>query len=100
MKELLLDANIVLRHLLQDDAKQSRPATELFEQSERGKYCLKIDALIISECVYVLFGMYKRDRNQIASALSQLIHGAGVEVSELGALRDALRRFSQAPVDF
>jgi predicted nucleic acid-binding protein len=100
MKELLLDANVVLRHLLRDDPKQSRLATELFEQSERGEYLLKIDALIISECVYVLFGFYKRDRRQIASALEQLIDGVGVEASEPRILRDALRRFSQSPVDF
>src|SRR5437868_9269215 len=100
MKELLLDANVVLRQLLRDDPKQSRPATELFEESERGKYRLKIDALVVSECVYVLFGVYKRDRDQIAFALGQLINAARVEASDLSILRDTLRRFSETPVDF
>ena len=100
MKELLLDVNTALRHLLQDDQKQGPFATKLFADAGRGLCRLKIDALAVAECVYVLYGEYQRDRKQIAFALDQLIQSAGVEAAQLGILRDALRRFSETRVDF
>ena len=100
MRHLLLDANVVLRYLLQDDSKQGPAATKLFADAAAGRCRLEVDSLVIAECVYILYGHYRRDRNQTAFALDQLIQRAGVETPQLTLLRETLRRFSKAPIDF
>lgn len=100
MKELLLDANIILRHLLQDHASQGPAASALFADAGKGRCRLIIDALVIAECVYVLTGYYARDRKQIAFALDQVVQGNGIEVPQRDIVRDALQRYSKTQVDF
>ncbi|HWY75567.1 MAG TPA: hypothetical protein VN281_08115 [Verrucomicrobiae bacterium] len=51
MKEFLLDANVLVRFLVQDDPKQSAGATALFEKAERREVLLHLDALAVAESV-------------------------------------------------
>ena len=48
MKELLLDANVLVRFLVQDDAVQSPAATALLEAAERQECRLHLDGLAIA----------------------------------------------------
>lgn len=99
MKHLLLDANVLVRFLVQDDAKQGRAATALLEAAERGELRLHLDSLAVAETVYVLMGRYHRNRDDVATALLAVIQNAGVEMAEAGMVADALRRFAVAKVD-
>src|ERR1022692_4491553 len=49
MTEFLLDANVLVRFLVQDDPKQSAAATALFEKAERREVLLHLDALAVAE---------------------------------------------------
>jgi predicted nucleic acid-binding protein len=100
MKELLLDANVLVRFLVQDDPKQSKAATALFEKAERGDVLLHLDALAVAETVYVLMGRYERNRTEIATVLLAIIQNAGVETLDANTVTDALQRFGGANVDF
>lgn len=100
MKELLLDANVLVRFLVQDDPKQSPAATALFAKAECGDVRLHLDALVVAETVYVLIGRYGRSRAEVASVLLALIQNAGIETMELDMVTDALQRFAAFNVDF
>jgi len=100
MKGLLLDANVLVRFLVQDDAKQGPAATALMAAAERGEHRLHLDSLAIAETVDVLVGRYHRKRDTVASALMAVIQNTGVETAESGIVTDALRRYSAANVDF
>jgi predicted nucleic acid-binding protein len=100
MKELLLDANVLVRFLVQDDPKQSKASTALFERAERGEVRLHLDSLAVGETVYVLMGRYGRNRTEIATVLLAVIHNAGVETSDADSVTDALQRFGSVNVDF
>jgi predicted nucleic-acid-binding protein len=100
MTEFLLDANVVLRFLIQDDPKQGPAATSLFERAERGEALLHLDALAVAEVVYVLMGPYRRGRAAVANALLTMIQNPGVQMAEADIVSDALKRFSAANVDF
>ncbi len=100
MKELLLDANVLVRFLVQDDPVQSPAATALFEAAERRECLLHLDCLAVAETVYVLIGRYRRSRADVVEALLAVIHNLGVETAEADQVTDALRRFGALNVDF
>jgi predicted nucleic acid-binding protein len=100
MKDLLLDANVLVRFLVQDDASQGPAATELLSAAERGAYRLHLDSLAVAETVYVLVGRYRRNRADVVTALLAVIESVGVEAVERGVITDALRRFAAVNVDF
>jgi predicted nucleic acid-binding protein len=100
MKELLLDANVLVRFLVQDDPKQSAAATALFEKSERREVALILDGLVVAEVVYVLMGPYGRTRTEVVNVLLAIIQNAGVETMDKEVVTDALRRFAAINLDF
>jgi predicted nucleic acid-binding protein len=100
MKELLLDANVLVRFLVQDDPKQSPAATALFEKAERREVALRLDSLAVAEVVCVLIGRYGRSRTEVVNVLLAVIQNAGVEAFEEAVVADALRRFGALNVDF
>ena len=100
MKELLLDANVLVRFLVQDDPKQSPATTALFEKAERREITLHLDGLVVAEVVYVLIGRYGRSRAEVVNTLLAVIQNAGVETLEEHIVADALHRFGALNVDF
>jgi predicted nucleic-acid-binding protein len=100
VKEYLLDANVLVRFLVQDDPKQSAAATALFEKAERREAALHLDALVVAEAVYVLIGRYGRSRTEVVNVLLAIIRNAGIETTEADVVTDALRRFAAFNVDF
>jgi predicted nucleic acid-binding protein len=100
MKEYLLDANVLVRFLVQDDLRQGAAATVLFEKAERGEARLHLDALAVAESVYVLMGRYSRARADVANVLLAVIRNLGVETKEEEVVTDALQRFGALNVDF
>lgn len=100
MKELLLDANVIVRFLVQDDARQSPAATALLEAAERQECRLHLDGLAVAESVYVLIGHYRRNKKDVVDALLTLIQNAGVVTADDAVVTDALQRFAAVNVDF
>jgi predicted nucleic acid-binding protein len=100
VKQLLLDANVIVRFLVQDDPKQSAAARVLFEKAERREMTLHLDALVVAETVYVLIGRYGRSRAEVADVLLALIQNPGIETMDGDVLANALDRFAAFNVDF
>ena len=100
MKEFLLDANVLVRFLVQDEPKQSAAAAALFEKAERHEAVLHLDGLAVAETVYVLIGRYGRRRSDVVNVLLAIIQNAGVETAQREIVTDALQRFGAMNVDF
>jgi predicted nucleic-acid-binding protein len=100
MSDLLLDANVLVRFLVQDDPRQSAAATALFKKAERREMVLHLEGLMVAEVVYVLLGRYGRTRAEVVNVLLAIIQNAGVETVDKDIVTDALRRFVTANVDF
>jgi predicted nucleic acid-binding protein len=100
MKEFLLDANVLVRFLVQDDPKQGAAAAAFFERAERREIVLHLDGLVVAETVYVLMGPYGRSRIEVVNVLLAIIQNAGVATMDLEIMNDALRRFALSNVDF
>ena len=100
MRELILDANVLVRFLVQDVPQQAKAAKKLVEQAESGALLLVVDPMIIAETVYVLTSFYKKPRETVADALMAFVQSDGVSVADESRLVDALRRFQRSSVDF
>lgn len=100
MKGFLLDANVLVRFLVQDEPRQSRAATAVFEKAERGEIRLHLDALVVAEAVYALTRRYGKSRADVAGALLSVIQNSGIETMGMEVVSDALQRFGVVNADF
>lgn len=100
MSRRLIDTNLIVRHLVQDHALHAKAAGQLFEASDRGEITLVILPAVLAECVFVLESFYQHPRADIARVLSDLISSPGLELEDLPAHLDALKRYGATRVHF
>lgn len=94
-----VDANVLLRFLRNDDAKQSPQAGRLLSRAQQGKITLLVSALTIAEVFYALRASYKLPRAATAEVLAQLLRTGACEVEHEALLMAALERVISANVD-
>ena len=76
---IALDANVLVRYLVRDDAAQAEVARALLETlspDRRGYVCREV----VVELVWVLERAYGFDRDDIATILEQLVTTAGLVI--------------------
>jgi len=92
----VLDANYILRYLLEDHPQMHEMAREVIEQEA----CL-VPGEVIAEVVYVLEGYYETPRAQIAEALAVLMEQAGLMMHEpVEIMLEALTIYEQTRLDW
>jgi predicted nucleic-acid-binding protein len=99
-KPRLVDANLIVRYLVQDHEKHARAATKLFESCDRGEVSLVVLPEVLAECVFVLESFYGHRRDEIASALSTLISSPGIEIDQEQVHLDVLERYRKTKLHF
>ena len=101
MDELvLIDANVFLRHFLQDDQKLSPLATSLIEKLQTGSVSLWLSVWVVAELVWVLGSVYKKQKGFITDAIQKALATSGVVVENRKMVIEALRLYSEKNVDF
>lgn len=100
MKPLILDANILVRFLVQDDPKRRTAVNKLMSDAQAGALELHLDPMIVAEVVYVLTGSYKKPRVDVANLLIAIVKSPCVKAAQEPELVDALVRFRDHGVDF
>ncbi|MFZ0520089.1 MAG: type II toxin-antitoxin system VapC family toxin [Candidatus Acidiferrales bacterium] len=99
-KRWLVDANLIVRYLVQDHEKQARAAGRLFEACDRGDLVIVVLPTVLAECVFVLESFYEHPRGDIAAALRTLISSPAVEIIEAAIHLDALDRYRKTKIHF
>lgn len=92
---LLIDTNVILRFLLQDNPELSAKATELIVNEQT--CCL--DA-VVCEVVYVLGGVYKMDRIEIAELLFKIFDNDIISPENKPIILKTLSIFKETKMDF
>jgi predicted nucleic-acid-binding protein len=94
-----LDTNVLVRYIMQDDAKQSALATRLME-------ALSVDApgfvplVSVTELGWVLSSAYELDRSQLIEAFEALLRTKELVVESAEVVWKALRLVQSANADF
>lgn len=100
MKSYVLDANVALRFLLADNPTQSRAAKDLFIQAAKGNVELTLNAVTLTEIVWVLDSFYQFEHEKIGNFLCGLVLHEGVVCPEEDTCLSALKLFAKLSVDF
>jgi predicted nucleic-acid-binding protein len=95
MAKKLIDANVVLRYLLQDDDALFKRASALLERIKVGEEAAVIPESVLAECVYVLLKVYKIDRQIISEKLRGLFAYKGIVNPDKKDLVDSIILFGQ-----
>jgi predicted nucleic-acid-binding protein len=94
-----LDTNVLVRYIMQDDAKQALKAAKLLESltvEEPGFVSL----VSVVELGWVLSSAYDLDRDQVAQALELMMRTKTVVVDRADEVMKALRVFKTSSADF
>ena len=94
-----LDTNVLVRYIMQDDAKQTKLATGLVESltAEESGF---VPLVAVVELVWVLSSSYELDRLQIVSVLEGLLRTKEVVVENAAIVWRAVRVFKDSSSDF
>lgn len=94
-----LDTNVLVRYIMQDDAKQAAKATTLIESLSPAAPGF-ITLVSVVELVWVLSSCYDLNRSQIAQALEVILRSKQLVVDQAEHVVRALRAFSAGSADF
>jgi predicted nucleic-acid-binding protein len=94
-----LDTNVVVRYIMQDDARQSKLATALIDQlTEEQPGFLSL--VCITELVWVLESAYALKRQQVVEVLTNLITIDVLKIERSSVVAGAVRNFREGTADF
>ena len=94
-----LDTNVLVRYIMQDDAKQSAKANKLIESLNADKPGF-IPLIAIVQLVRVLECCFQLTRDQLVQALDALLPTKERVVDRADRVIKALRLFKAGPADF
>ena len=92
---VLVDANVLLRYVLDDHADLSPKARDVMIDND-----ILILAQVIAEVIYVLKGVYKFSREEIVDALLEIHTMVNVIFEEEDVLVSALKEYRDTNLDF
>lgn len=90
MREAVVDANILLRFLIDEPRELADRVVAIFDAAERRHVALVVTALTLAEVVYVLESVYKWERRTIAERLIELISASVLQIADQNTLAQAL----------
>lgn len=99
-KTRAIDANVILRFLLNDHIKLSLRAQSIIHKAEQGEYFLLIDEVIVAEVVWVLTSFFKVSREVVADKLMTLMVQPWVKNKRKPVVLAALSLFKQHNIDY
>jgi predicted nucleic acid-binding protein len=78
VKEILVDANVLVSFLTDRNESQRKKASALFRAAAGGEHTLVLHTISIVEMVYVLIQLYKQEPAQVAQDVTELLAMPGV----------------------
>ena len=89
---MILDANAILRYLLNDIQEQADEAADVIQKGA------STIPEVISEIVYVLMGVYSIDRQTIFNTLRDFLDE--ITINDKPVIIEALRLFAESSLDY
>lgn len=94
-----LDTNVIVRYIMQDDARQAQKASNLIESlTAEAPGFLSIVALI--EMVWVLSSAFNLNRAEVSQVLEQLLQTKEIILDRAEQVLKATRQYKSTSADF
>ncbi len=93
---ITIDANILIRYIVEDDAEQAALAARLLEQELTFEHPGLVSTVAMHETCWALRRVYRFEREAVANAVSKLLDVPNLVVERADEIAQALA----APVDF
>jgi predicted nucleic-acid-binding protein len=90
-----IDANILLRYVMDDHAELSPKAREIIDQ-----HAVEVPIEVLCEAVYVLAGHYEMDRQSISTGLRHFFERTHCTLPHREAVLRGLEYFGNESLDF
>lgn len=97
---IALDTNVLVRYLVEDDAKQTALAAALIDRAIADGEPLFVSDIVVCETVWVLSVRYDVRRAEIASVLRNLFRARHLAYSAVDQLVRALDAYATGEGDF
>ncbi|WP_027339020.1 PIN domain-containing protein [Halonatronum saccharophilum] len=91
----IVDANVILRYLLNDVEELSNQAAKIIDNNE--VYILNE---VLAEVVYVLQGVYNLDKEEVTQVLIEFSQLTTVSLEDKEIVTQALDKYSKIKLDF
>jgi predicted nucleic-acid-binding protein len=95
-----LDTNVLVRYVVQDDARQARLASKAIETHCSAEHPGFVALLVLVELVWVLDRGYGYSRAQVAAVLEGLVASAELLVEQPDLARTAIATYGSTGMDF
>ena len=95
-----LDANGILRYLLDDIPEQAAAIGARLLQAQSGRLIIEVHTLVLAEVVFVLTSHHRHSRKKIAERLLTFLDTPGVRMQEESLVRKALKSYAEKNVSF
>ncbi|EGW41166.1 pilT domain protein [Desulfosporosinus sp. OT] len=95
-----MDTNVIIRIITGDPKELAQEAEEMIRKVEMGELVLRLSALVVAECCWVLESFYEAHPSDIADVLLKFTNAIGVETDEKSVVQQSLHDFSTKKVDF
>lgn len=100
IKTILIDANIVIRFLLNDHSTLSPVAKAIFLKAQKGETRIYFDEVILAEVIWTLSSFYKIKKNMIIDQLEKLLSQNWIINPKKNSLIKALTLYRSSNLDY
>lgn len=100
MKEIIVDTNVLLRYLVDDTSILGKKANDFINNAQKHKYIIKLNELIVAECLWVLISHYKYSKENAVTALRSLILHEEFKIKDKILINESLNFFLENNISF
>ena len=98
-KVYLIDANVILRYLLNDHKRFSPKAKAFIQDVAKGIKKAELQSVVVVECVYVMEKFYEIPKKEIVDKLSRILNIKAIVNANKSAILDALVKYENSSAD-
>ncbi|MBX3303391.1 MAG: type II toxin-antitoxin system VapC family toxin [Nitrospira sp.] len=95
-----VDTNVLVRHLVQDDPRQARVATQVITTQCTRENPGFINRIVLCELVWVLESAYGYSKETIVNVLDKLLRTSQLTIEDAQSAWTAFRMYQRGKTDF
>ena len=95
-----IDTNVLVRHLVQDDPRQSRAATQVITKQCTRESPGFINRIVLCELVWVLESAYGYSKETIENVLDKLLRTSQLKIEDAQSAWISFRMYQKGKADF